>query len=181
MEDEPRPPAYRWPFANRPLIFEGHVMASLTTHASILILILSVSTTGWSQDLTRGGIPVGSQVELSDVIVVVPESRTSVAAFSVSNSLWANVALDSPLEENVEVVVVGELAAFQHKSTIFAFSGLTGKWARLALPDGSTARLSFGGNGYVRVLDAKSLYVFGRNAEAWSGVSLSTGKQLKIE
>ena len=59
------------------LIFEGHVMASLTTHVSVLILLLSVSTTGWSQDLTNGGIPVGSQVEFDEVIIVVPETERS--------------------------------------------------------------------------------------------------------
>jgi hypothetical protein len=75
--------------------------------------------------------------------------------------------------------VAGELAAFHHGQSIFAYSAKTCSWDRLVLPDNVKPNFVMDGK-TIKMTYGDSLFVFGLNSHAWSGINLETGEPIAL-
>ena len=123
-------------------------------------------------DLRVGG-------EGGDIVVVIPSNRTSVNYYSPRQDRWTALKLDEPLDPKNRPSVAGELAAFHHRKSIFAYSAKTCSWDRLTLPDNVKPNFVMDGK-TIKMTYGDSLFVFGENSHAWSGINLETGEPIAL-
>ncbi len=108
------------------------------------------------------------------MVIVVPRSHTSLAAYSVARNIWTSIDVRSQPSVEIKPALYHGLAAAKVGNVIYAYSGQTASWASLNLSD-TTATFVFQGAA-MNVKDGDSLYVFGINSQAWSGIDLVTGQ-----
>jgi len=92
--------------------------------------------------------------------------------------MWTSIEVPKELKGAVIPVMHRGLAAAKIGNVIYAYSAKTASWSKITLSD-SNAIFEFHGR-TVNVRDGDSLYVFGINSQAWSGIDLVTGKVLLI-
>ncbi len=144
------------------------------------VMTFSLSSLAVAQEHSQLNDETGTWIDGGATLVVVPKSRKIIAAYSVSKATWARLEFDPPLEKEVKVAVGGALAAFQSKDSVYAFSAATATWGRLKLPLDTKARFTLDNN-MVRVTDGNTLYIFGVNDVAWSGISLDSGDAITLK
>lgn len=160
-------------------------------HRGDLVVVLSRSD--WNKTLAtaKDSSPINDQdgtwSTQGEVLVVVPSTRTTIAAYSIPKGTWDRVELESPLEKEANASISGSLAAFQTKDSVYAFSAETGRWARLKLPvDDSQEPVAAAfaiHDKMVRVTthdQADKIYVFSVNSIEWSGIDLNSGQRLPV-
>ena len=139
--------------------------------ASLVAAVLFASTC-----FAEGEKNGGTWIDAGESMIVIPESRKVIAAYSKKLGTWDFAKLDEPLAANEKVANAGKVAAFQTSDSCYAYSADTGKWGRLSLDNNSTSRFQIDSD-IVRLTMNDVIYVFGQNSEEWSGVSLVTGLQ----
>lgn len=128
-------------------------------------------------------------VQSQGLIFVVPQSRDKLMAYSTVTNSWSHTEI--AIEESsipllkIQPTVGNTLAACRIGQELHAYSAKTGLWVKLRLPfpPDSNVRYTIGDNlitAYVKTKTDTSIYVFGENAKAWSGVNLTTGEQAPI-
>ena len=116
----------------------------------------------------------------NDVIVVVPESRLIVSAFSVDTGSWGSTALNVPLDPKSNVTVSGKLAVFESNDCIYAFSAKGAHWDKLPIPQGAVATIT-SYNNYIQVRMDGSIFLYSVNSDKWTGKNLATGLGTPVE
>ncbi|WP_339733978.1 hypothetical protein [uncultured Gimesia sp.] len=123
-------------------------------------------------------------IQSIDLIVVSPQSRDKLMAYSMQTNTWDQIAISVEPDQKVEPTVSRNMAACQLGQSIYAYSAKAGVWSRLKLPPESKARLQVGDNAItasVKTKQGSCFYIFGTTLGKWSGIDLATGKQMPIE
>jgi len=123
----------------------------------------------------------GSWVGGGDVIVVVPNSRRVVSAFSADTGTWGSIELNVPLAPKSDVIVGHKMAVFETEDCIYAFSAKRAIWDKLPIPEDAVASVRFYSDHIIQVQMAGSLFLYSINSRQWTGRSLATGQDTPVE
>ncbi|WP_417384390.1 hypothetical protein [Gimesia sp.] len=132
-----------------------------------------------AESTARQPIVIHSQ----QLIVVVPESRDQLMAYSMTTNTWRRIPISVKADQKILPTVSTTLAACQLGQSIYAYSSVADKWAVLKLPEESHARYEVGNdrvNAVTKTDSINQFYIFGLNTGAWSGVDLNNGKILEV-
>ncbi len=116
----------------------------------------------------------GIWIDAGQIIVVIPESRDVIAAYSIPTSRWRQVKLERPLPSDNSVVAGRNVVAFQTDDSVYAFSAGGATWARQMISKNSSGKISVSTH-HVQFVDGNNYYIMGSRATEWSGVSLVNG------
>ncbi len=142
-----------------------------------LIMALVISTVAASAAVAQKPEPVW--IQDSQVLVVVPENRKVVTAYSCVRGIWSKIKLSTDLDADVKPAVNQGMVALKSGRTIYAYSAQTASWDMIVLRTNTDAMFTIQENA-ITVKDGHSLYIFGVHAQAWSGVDLRTGELIDI-
>jgi len=115
----------------------------------------------------------------SELIVVVPEDRSRLMAYSVKRNTLDEVKIDAEPGTSVVPIVSGSLVAVKVQKTVYGYSAETGAWDRVELPDRSSAEPVVHSSTIGIRVDSTQ-YIFGKNSKHWIGVDLKNGERKRI-
>jgi hypothetical protein len=102
-----------------------------------------------------------------DIMVSWSEGRDVAWGFSKSLGKWASQKIDPPAPDSKGLAVDDELAVWRVNSAYYAFSGKTGTWDVLRLPEGHSPPQVLD-SGFSRVHDGDDLFTFSAATGRWS-------------
>ena len=109
----------------------------------------------------------------TDALVVIPEDRQLIAAYSFLNNTWSRLQLESPLSIGIMPKLSGGMVAVRSGLAVHGYSAKIGEWDSLTLSSKDSA-VAMETN-CMTVTDNNILFVFGENAGQWSGINLKSG------
>lgn len=112
-------------------------------------------------------VPAPKYLVGRDVVVSWSEKGEAVWGFSKSIGKWARQEIQPAAKEELVPLVSSSVAALQVGQAIYAFSGQTGRWDILRLPENRKPRVSVNAD-MVLVTDEENVYTFANSTGRWS-------------
>jgi hypothetical protein len=103
----------------------------------------------------------------SNIMITWSEARDTAWGFSKSLGKWAQQELNPIPDDAKGLAVDNNLAVWQVDSAYYGFSGETGRWDVLKLPEGHAPRVVLD-SGFARVHDVDDVYTFANSTGQWS-------------
>ncbi len=115
------------------------------------------------------GVPVSS----GSLIVVAPESRDSIVAWSHDSGVWNRIPIKPKPQDAIVPIVGNDVAAIRVGKMVYGYGAESGKWHWIKTEAGNAPSV---GNRSVTVSDGDWYYAFSAKAGKWSGLNLKTGE-----
>jgi len=154
-------------------------MMLFTKSTTVLLLTLVPLSTTLAQETLRTDGNKAVRIQDNHVLLVLSQNRKVATAYSIDRNVWNKIELSPNSDADIKPVISNGMAILRVGQTVYAYSAKTAAWDKLVLPKGSDATPTLYG-AVITLNDDNSFYVFGLNADGWSGVDLQTGEPLGI-
>jgi hypothetical protein len=115
----------------------------------------------------------------SNIMITWSEARDTAWGFSKSLGKWAQQELKPVPQDAKGLLAHDNLAVWQVGSTYYGFSGETGRWDVLKLPEGHAPRVVLD-SGFARVHDVDDVYTFANSTGQWSSPKSGSPKSAAV-
>ena len=122
-----------------------------------------------------GGIAAGAGIPVhgTGLIVVAPESRDSLAAWSHEIGVWSRIPIKATKDDAIVPIVGTDVAAARVGKMVYGYGADAGKWHWI---ETETANPPSVGTGQVTIQDGDWYYALSSKSGKWSGINLKTGE-----
>lgn len=138
-----------------------------------IAVTLAVTTPSAAVPQNGFGNAAGVPVHGGELIVVAPESRDSLAAWSQDSGVWSRIPI-KPKEGDAVVPIVGtRVAAARVGKMVYGYGAEAGKWHWIQTEAGNPPSVD---SSHVTVQDGDWYYALSSKSGRWSGINLKTGE-----
>jgi hypothetical protein len=120
-----------------------------------------------------GGNAAGVPIHGTGLIVVAPESRDSLAAWSHEAGVWSRIPIQATEDDAIVPIVGTGVAAARVGKMVYGYGADAGKWHWIKT---ETANPPSVGTGQVTIQDGDWYYALSSKSGRWSGINLQTGE-----
>ena len=106
------------------------------------------------------------------------KDRSTAFVYSSETSRFVTVSASDGFDKSVLPTGQGELCVFQTSDAVYAINAYASEWAVLPNPNHAKVELNMSDSMLVAAFDGL-IFVYGRKATEWSGISHSTGKLIE--